>query len=190
MLRRQGPGHCSHNRPGKCTAVGLTARKRRRAARSRRSKPGRSIGLRSPATPLIARRAAREFLPGAVGSTSADVPKSSSCSNSFVGAEHSQPLAQRRAQQPPFFREFLFLVALPPVRDLFVCARHLFVGAMRSRVSERCVATYKLDVINQPLLAHPSATHPTVWRQRTNVWRKQTNPARGAKQLRSGSADH
>jgi hypothetical protein len=59
-------------------------------------------------------------------------------------AEHSQPLAQQRVQQPPFFREFRFLVASPPVRDLFVCAKHLFVGAMRSRVSERCVATYKL----------------------------------------------
>jgi hypothetical protein len=54
-----------------------------------------------------------------------------------------QPLSQptgggRSANRYPFFIGFRFLVASPSARDLFVCAKNLFVGARRSRVKARC----------------------------------------------------
>jgi hypothetical protein len=36
---------------------------------------------------------------------------------------------RRKPQQPPFHRRFRFLVALAAVRDLSICAKHLFVAA-------------------------------------------------------------
>jgi hypothetical protein len=58
-------------------------------------------------------------------------------SNSFVGGRAFQPLAQptgggRSPNGHPFFGGFRFLVASPSARDLFVSARDLFLGAMRS----------------------------------------------------------
>jgi hypothetical protein len=53
---------------------------------SRHGLPTRTIWVTGqPGTASYHPSAAREFRPGAAGSTSADVPKSSSCSNSFVG---------------------------------------------------------------------------------------------------------
>ena len=47
-----------------------------------------------------------------------------------VGANLAQPTARAQPCCYPFVGGFCFLVASPPVRDLLLCAKHLFVAAM------------------------------------------------------------
>lgn len=75
----------------------------------------------------------------------------------------------------------LLSVALLPVGDLLLRAKHLFIDARRrqprhARARQRApsaLAGYTVAVAPKAARSQPP------WRRRTNVWRKATSPARG-----------